>query len=635
MDSITTAPAAAPTAIPAGEEQRALWTAWRLAPEDPAYNMTYAVRLAPGIDPQRLAAAFAQVIAGHEALSSHFREDADGRLVMERRPGFAADVAVHATGAMSDADRLNWLEREADLPLPLARITALACGNGPLFRHMTTYVSVGERSAVNRAVRRKLFAQQRGAANELNLRWVDDGERLTGQWRADPAVFGPETSARMRRGFLALLEGAIADPDAPIAALEATTDDADRSLRRGPAAGAPTSALALFEAAVTRHPGRAAVEDDDRIPTYADLDAAAGRQSVRLADAGVRPGDRVGLWLPRGAALAVGMIAAWKAGAAYLCLDLALPDARLALLATASGARAIVGHGTAPGWLGGEACLEVDGASFDGGSGDAAPVPASPDLPAYLIYTSGSTGTPKGVVVTQGNLVQYAQGVLAAMDLPEEATLATPASVTADLGYTAWFGALLGGRTLRIIAPALADDPGVLARHFAERPVDALKIVPSHLAALMAVADPARLLPRRCLVLGGEVLEGGFVARLRTLAPGCRVLNHYGPTETTVGCLTAPPLRTRAFRSPSAPRWPASMPRCWTATATLCRLASSANSPSAAAVSPLATSAARPRPPSASCPIRGAAVAGCTAPATACASPPPASWISLAAPTIR
>ncbi|WP_188051873.1 non-ribosomal peptide synthetase [Azospirillum sp. Sh1] len=757
MDSIATAPAPTSAAIAAGEEQRALWTAWHLAPEDPAYNMTYAVELAPGIDPQRLAAAFAQVIAGHEALSSHYREDADGRLVMERQPGFTADVAVHTTVAMTDTDRLRWLEHEADLPLPLdravacrvrllaepgglvhllvvlhhiagdylsfeilceqaftayeeppvagsatgsryfdwlerqralqsgpefarleafwrklvtdaapppelpadridrpgppnetdlrldaamtarvraaadragvgvfplltavfqiflhrwsgqerfmvgtpvsgrqgaadramigytlnalpwpadlsgnptvadlartaqrtlmallrhrrlplARITALAGGNGPLFRHMTTYVPVGERAAINRAVRRELFAQQRGAANELNLRWVDDGERLTGQWRADPAVFAPETSARMRRGFLALLDRAITDPDVPVATLEATADDADRSLRRGPAAGTPTPALALFEAAVARHPGRAAVEDGDRTLTYADLDAAAGRLARRLAAAGVRPGDHVGLWLPRGAALAVGMIAAWKAGAAYLCLDPALPDARLAFLATDSGARAVVGHGAAPGWLGGAAWLEFDGRSDDSAPGA---IPASPDLPAYLIYTSGSTGTPKGVVVTQGNLAQYAQGVLAAMDLPEEATLATLASVTADLGYTAWFGALLGGRTLRVIPPALADDPDALARHFAGRPVDALKIVPSHLAALMAVADPARLLPRRCLVLGGEALEGGFVARLRALAPGCRVLNHYGPTETTVGCLTAP-----APRDPSIP----------------------------------------------------------------------------------
>ena len=742
----------ADTVLRAGEEQHALWTAWRLAPDDPAYTMTYAAELAPGTDPQTLATAFAQVIAGHEALSSLYREDEAGGLVMERLPGFQPDISIHAAGALSDAGRLDWLEREADAPLPLdrgiacrvrlldeeggrlhllvaihhiagdflsfeilceqaftlyealssgsdvvplpagrygawldrqrnlqsgpeaarltsfwrgrtadiapppdlpadrmdrpgrpqetdfqlspaatarlratagrlevglfpllgaifqiflhrwsgqdrftigtpvsgrqgaadramigytlnalpwsadlsgnptaaevartahrtlrtllrhrrlplARITALAGTGGPLFRHMTTYVPVGERAVVYRHVRRELFAHQRGAANALNLRWVDGGDRLTGQWRADPAVFGKETSARMRRGFLALLERVLEDPDARVSALQATTNKADRSLREAPALHLPHTALALFDASVARHSHRTAVEDGDQSLTYADLDTAAARLARRLRAAGVRPGDRVGLWLPRGTALAVGMIATWKAGAAYLCLDPALPDARLAFLAADSGSRAIVGSGPAPVWHGDAAWIDIDGQSDEV---EADSLPAGPDLPAYLIYTSGSTGTPKGVVVTQGNLAHYAQGVLAAMELPEDATLATLASVTADLGYTAWFGALLGGRTLRLVAPALAEDPDALARQFAERPVDMLKIVPSHLAALMAVADPARLLPRRCLVLGGEALDGRFVARLRGLAPGCRVLNHYGPTETTVGCLTAP-----------------------------------------------------------------------------------------------
>ena len=112
-------------AIAAGEEQRALWTAWRLAPDDPAYNMTYAAELAPGTDPQRLAAAFARVIAGHEALSSLYREDGSGRLVMERLHGLQPDVSIHAADPLSDANRLDWLEREADAPLPLDR--GIAC----------------------------------------------------------------------------------------------------------------------------------------------------------------------------------------------------------------------------------------------------------------------------------------------------------------------------------------------------------------------------------------------------------------------------------------------------------------------------------------------------------------------------
>ncbi|MEA1671913.1 non-ribosomal peptide synthetase [Nitrospirillum sp. BR 11163] len=414
--------------------------------------------------------------------------------------------------------------------LPLARIAAAIGGGGALFQHMTTYVPVGERRLLDHYIPHLRFATQRGAANDLNLRWVDDGDRLTLQWRQDTGRYRPATIARMQRGFLALMDQVLAAPDTRLSSLRAHAEE-DAAARHGPAA-TPDSALALFHRHVSRTPEAIAVEHGADGVSYAVLDARAATLAGRLAAAGVAPGDTVGLHLPRSIDLAVAMIAAWKAGAAYLCLDPALPVARLAFMAADADVRLIVGE-DAPAELP-QPRLAVDGPE----AGAAPPPPAVPTLPAYVIYTSGSTGTPKGVVVTQGNLANYALGVLDALDLPAGASLATLAAITADLGYTAWFGALLGGRTLRIIAPALADDPDALARHLAERPVDALKIVPSHLAALMAVPQPERLLPRRRLVLGGEALSADFVARVRALAPGCRVVNHYGPTETTVGCLT-------------------------------------------------------------------------------------------------
>ena len=63
-----------------------------------------------------------------------------------------------------------------------------------------------------------------------------------------------------------------------------------------------------------------------------------------------------------------------------------------------------------------------------------------------------------------------------------------------------------------------------------------LKITPSHLGALLAGEHGGAVLPRRWLVIGGEVLAWGLVARIRELAPDLRIVNHYGPTETTIGC---------------------------------------------------------------------------------------------------
>ncbi len=65
--------------------------------------------------------------------------------------------------------------------------------------------------------------------------------------------------------------------------------------------------------------------------------------------------------------------------------------------------------------------------------------------------------------------------------------------------------------------------------------VDVLKIVPSHLSALLVWPEPAAILPARRLVLGGEASHWPLVERVWRLAPSCRVFNHYGPAETTIG----------------------------------------------------------------------------------------------------
>ena len=122
-------------------------------------------------------------------------------------------------------------------------------------------------------------------------------------------------------------------------------------------------------------------------------------------------------------------------------------------------------------------------------------------------------------------------------------------SLAADLGYTCVFGALWTGGTLRLFQQTEMRDPAAFAAAMTAPPVDVLKIVPTHLAALLDWPDPAAMLPRVCLVLGGEASHWPLIARVWGLAPACRVFNHYGPSETTVGALAVeltPDLRARS-----------------------------------------------------------------------------------------
>jgi acyl-coenzyme A synthetase/AMP-(fatty) acid ligase/acyl carrier protein len=118
---------------------------------------------------------------------------------------------------------------------------------------------------------------------------------------------------------------------------------------------------------------------------------------------------------------------------------------------------------------------------------------------------------------------------------PEGWHFATVSTLSADLGNTSIFPALTSGGSVGVISKEIALESAWLARYCREHPIDVLKIVPSHLEALLAGSEGAGVLPRKYLILGGEPLSKRLVQRVRDLGANCEICNHYGPTETTVG----------------------------------------------------------------------------------------------------
>src|SRR6185503_3886516 len=106
-----------------------------------------------------------------------------------------------------------------------------------------------------------------------------------------------------------------------------------------------------------------------------------------------------------------------------------------------------------------------------------------------------------------------------------------------DLGNTCIFPALVSGGCLHILEYEVAMEGDLLRDYFIRWPIDLLKIVPSHLSALLGSQTDNRIFPAKYLILGGEPLSGDLVQRIRQMDPGCELINHYGPTETTVGSL--------------------------------------------------------------------------------------------------
>ncbi|WP_286191373.1 non-ribosomal peptide synthetase, partial [Comamonas sp. JC664] len=359
-------------------------------------------------------------------------------------------------------------------------------------------------------------------------------------------LFEPGTPARLMGHFRVLLEGALQAPDAQVDALPLLDPVEKRRLlvewNDTRTDFVPGTIQALFEAQAARTPEALAVIAEDSRLTYDALNRQSNQLAHRLRTLGVGPDVPVGLYLDRSARALVGLWGILKAGGAYVPLDVTSPAERLRSVLADAGARVLVTQSRLAESLhwesGGVLCLDSDEPTWAEWSElNPRPVTAPENL-AYVIFTSGSTGRPKGVAIEHRQLVHYVEGVSRRLDLPEGASFASVSTLAADLGHTAVFPTLCRGGALHLVSRDRAADPASLAALFEREAVDCLKIVPAHLEALLASGTPERVLPRKRLVLGGDVSDWALMDRVHALAPELVVFNHYGPSETTVGVLT-------------------------------------------------------------------------------------------------
>ncbi|KXV02932.1 non-ribosomal peptide synthetase [Caballeronia megalochromosomata] len=340
--------------------------------------------------------------------------------------------------------------------------------------------------------------------------------------------------------FATLVADAVRDPSRSIVSLDCTAQSESqrgRALKFG-----ADDILALIARHASATPHRIALADADTQFSYAELDDASNRIALALRHQGARAECAVAVCIERSVRFVVALIGAMKSGAYSVPLDPAMPQARLDAAIEACGARlALVAmkDDSAPRALADAQLLDIDTLAHDASLANAAMqrVQPAPEQTAYVIFTSGSTGAPKGVAVSHRALADYVQGMLDELAFAPGASMAMVSTVAADLGHTTLFGALCSGRTLHLLPAQCAFDPDRFAAEMRTREVGVLKIVPSHLHALLEAQHPANVLPSHALVTGGELLPWALVDRVRALKPSCRVINHYGPTEATVGAI--------------------------------------------------------------------------------------------------
>jgi amino acid adenylation domain-containing protein len=384
---------------------------------------------------------------------------------------------------------------------------------------------------------------------DLTCEVVDSADSIRVTLSYARELLEPEQVARLGEHLLAVLDALLTDLDAPAATLPAVPPG--DTARRPAAPGAATSpvrgdvhALGRFEAQARAHPHRTAVRCPGGAIGYRDLDRRANRLAWYLRDRSLGP-HRVALLFERSIDSVVAMLAALKAGLAYVPLDPVMPAGHVADVLRASGAELLLTHAAVDGSeVAAVAPASVDVVRMEDIGPDLARCAAvSPgrragaDEAMYVLFTSGSTGRPKGVVVEHRHFTRYLTSVLHRLAVPQGLSFAIVSTFAADLGLTNIFGALTTGGTLHVLPYEWAADPDRFAAYFRRHRIDFMKLVPSHLQAVAEAGLLGDVVPARYLVLAGEACSWDLVEAVRSARPACAIWNHYGPTETTVSVL--------------------------------------------------------------------------------------------------
>ncbi|HYW08458.1 MAG TPA: amino acid adenylation domain-containing protein, partial [Longimicrobium sp.] len=381
----------------------------------------------------------------------------------------------------------------------------------------------------------------------LNLAETGDGA-VHGALSYALDLFEAETAARLVEHFMALIGAAASAPDQPVSTLEMLSVHERERLTAPPAARFATADTlhARFADRAARTPGAIAVTSGSEALTYGELERRSGQLASHLRATGVRAGDRVGLCVERSAATIVGILAILKAGAAYVPLDPAYPEERIAYMLDDAAARVVVTVAELAERLPAVGVrlvlLDRDAAEIDSAPEAPPAVVSVPESVAYVIYTSGSTGRPKGVEVTHANVVRLFAATDEWFGFSADDVWTLFHSYAFDFSVWEIWGALLYGGRLVVVPFLTSRSPDDFLALLAAERVTVLNQTPSAFRQLIHADDEAEAAGRspalalRHVVFGGEALDPAtlrsWVERRGESTP--LLVNMYGITETTV-----------------------------------------------------------------------------------------------------
>jgi acyl-CoA ligase (AMP-forming) (exosortase A-associated) len=286
-------------------------------------------------------------------------------------------------------------------------------------------------------------------------------------------------------------------------------------------------------ASAARVPDKPALVENERQLDFASFAAAATGLAATLAERGLRPGDRVSVYLEKSLEAAVALYGVWAAGGVAVPVNEGLRSAQVKHIVEDSGSRFFISHPRKlatleEGTLGTVPTLEV--ALLAASPARPGPLPGG-ETPAAILYTSGSTGRPKGILISHANLLAGARIVIRYLGLGQDERILSVLPFSFDYGLNQLLTAVQQGATLYLQRSPLPAD---ICRSLDRSQVTVLAAVPTLWIQLMQRHSPLRglALPHlRTITNSGGVFPVELVKQYRAHLPHTRIFLMYGLSE--------------------------------------------------------------------------------------------------------
>jgi amino acid adenylation domain-containing protein len=396
-----------------------------------------------------------------------------------------------------------------------------ALQNTPASSRQLTTLRVEPMAANELRVRLDLEIHAREAEGQLEFHWVYNSD-LFDEWRIE----------QMARHCGQLIESVLnVNMEQPLWGTSILSSEERRQIlvdwNNTRMDVQPQTLHELFERQAEETPNAIAVICGDQSISYTSLNRRSNRLARYLRKLGAGPEVMVGICMPRGLDLIIGILGILKSGSAYVPLDPNYPAERVEYMLTDSAAPLLVIQKSLaeriPNYNGQlvesweEICAENE---------ENPRRSTVPENPAYVIYTSGSTGTPKGVVIRHGSagmLLHWARQTFKAEDL---ACVTAATSICFDLSVFEIFAPLSCGGSVLVVENALH-----IGKNTDMAQITLINTVPSAMRELTrSNAVPASV---RTINLAGEALTAELVHQIFENTRAEKVFNLYGPSEDT------------------------------------------------------------------------------------------------------